>query len=378
MTYEEPLAAFLDIAYLAACAVNGQVPEAERVSRMDLKALYETAERHLVTCITAMALESAGVSDRAFTQAKGKAIRKTVLFDTERAAVLAKLEGAGIWHMPLKGVVLKDLYPAIGMRQMADNDILYDATRTEDVQAIMEGLGFVKKPDLKSSAHDFYLKPPFCSFEMHWSLFNIGNHDRLADYYRDVKDRLIRDEGSDYGYHFSDEDFYLYMIAHEYKHYAGGGTGIRSLLDTYVFLSKRGAALDRDYLDGELRKLGLEEFEEQNRCLAEHLFGGEPLTKRDEKMLDYIFSSGAYGTLTHRVKHRIDKNGGKSFGRVRYVINRAVLPRKFVKVFFPVFDKYPVLLPLLPFYRLLRGLTVRRKKMWAEFRVLAKIRPGGK
>ena len=32
-------------------------------------------------------------------------------------------------------------------------------------------------------------------------------------------------EGSRYGYHFSDEDFYLYMLAHEYKHFSGSGTG---------------------------------------------------------------------------------------------------------------------------------------------------------
>ena len=28
------------------------------------------------------------------------------------------------------------------------------------------------------------------------------------------------------------------MIVHEYKHYSGGGTGLRSLLDTYVYLRK--------------------------------------------------------------------------------------------------------------------------------------------
>ena len=41
-----------------------------------------------------MALESAGVRDEAFTQAKGKAIRKVAAFDVERAAVLERLENA--------------------------------------------------------------------------------------------------------------------------------------------------------------------------------------------------------------------------------------------------------------------------------------------
>ncbi len=35
----------------------------------------------------------------------------------------------GIWYMPLKGAILHTLYPVSGMREMADNDVLYDSTR---------------------------------------------------------------------------------------------------------------------------------------------------------------------------------------------------------------------------------------------------------
>ena len=140
MTKEEYRAGAEDVVYLAACMVNGEKPDAERVRGMDLEQLYRTANRHLLTGIVGYALEAAGVRDPAFVQAKSKAIRKIVLFDTERAAVLAELEKAGIWHMPLKGCVLKEYYPRIGMRQMADNDILIDAHRAERVRDIMERL----------------------------------------------------------------------------------------------------------------------------------------------------------------------------------------------------------------------------------------------
>lgn len=59
---------------------------------MDFEDLYIAADRHLLTGITAMALESAGVKNEAFTQAKGKAIRKAAAFDVERSAVLRALE----------------------------------------------------------------------------------------------------------------------------------------------------------------------------------------------------------------------------------------------------------------------------------------------
>lgn len=42
------------------------------------------------------------------------------------------------------------------------------------------------------------------------------------EYYSDIKNRLLSDkpEGS-CGYHMSDEDFYIYIISHAYKHYSG-------------------------------------------------------------------------------------------------------------------------------------------------------------
>ena len=375
MTSEEYRAASLDVAYLAACAVNDTIPDAVRVGKMNLENLYKVADWHLLTGITAMALENAGIRDEAFTQAKGKAIRKVVAFDVERTAVLEKLEEAGIWYMPLKGSVLKSLYPKIGMRQMADNDILYDASKTPEVRTIMEKLGFSTDSAYGRSIHDHYFKPPVCNFEMHRFLFGAGHDEKLVEYYQDVKNRLILNEGSAYGYHFSDEDFYVYMLAHEYKHYSGGGTGLRSVLDTYVYLKKKDQALDWPYISGELEKLGISDFEAQNRSLALHLFDGEILTIQDQVMLDYILSSGTYGTVQNRVRNRISKYGNGPWAKLKYIFRRLFLPLNVVRASFPMFIKCPILLPFLPVYRVFRGLTVRRDRMRAELRALMEHKP---
>ena len=372
MTFEEYRSAIMDVVYLSACAVEGRTPDAGRVERMDLTALFRAADRHLLTGITAAALESAGVKDAAFKQSLGMAIRREALFDLERAAVLEKLEEAGIWYLPLKGCILKDLYPAIGMRQMADNDILYDNTRTDEVRAIMEGLGFSTDENFGRGVHDHYLKPPVINFEMHRTLF-AGNHDgRLKDYYREVKSRLLLNEGSRCGYHFSDADFYLYLLAHEYKHYAAGGTGLRSVLDTWVYLRAKQGALDWDYIAEELEKLGLTDFEARNRSLALHLFAGDALTEADARMLDYILSSGTYGTLQNRVNNRLAECGNGPLRKVRYTARRIFLPMKVIRASFPVFAKYPVLLPALPFYRVFRGLKKNPGRMRAELGALKK------
>lgn len=38
--------------------------------------------------------------------------------------------------MPLKGILLKEMYPKIGMLQMADNDILYDKQYRKETSQI--------------------------------------------------------------------------------------------------------------------------------------------------------------------------------------------------------------------------------------------------
>jgi len=358
------------VVYLASCAVNGIIPDAARFMEIDLEFLYKAANRHLLTGITAIALESAGIRNEAFQQARGKAIRKVAAFDMERAAVLTAMEEAGIWYMPLKGSVLKSLYPKIGMRQMADNDILYDASRTAEVRMLMEGLGFVTEEAGGRSIHDHYIKPPVCNFEMHRALFGAGHDEKLVVYYQDVKSRMILNQGSSYGYHFSDEDFYIYMIAHEYKHYSGGGTGLRSLLDTYVYLKQKSGCLDWTYIKGEIEKLGITEFERSNRRLSLHLFGGGGLTVQEQEMLDFALSSGTYGTIQNHVQNRVKKYGGGATGKIKYVYSRIFLPINTVRSAFPLFAKCPILLPFLPMYRIFRSVAEGRGRIKGELKVL--------
>ena len=353
MTQEEYRAAAENVIYLAACMVNGDKPDTERGAQLDLERLYEAANRLLLTGITGYELEAVGIHDPVFTQAKSKAIRKVVLFDTERAVVLAELEKAGIWYMPLKGCVLKAVYPKIGMRQMADNDILFDAARSDDVKGIMERLGYSTE-HFGKGVHDSYFKQPVCNFEMHRALFGIGHDDSLQAYYENVKGRMVKDDGNSYGYHLAPEDFYIYIIAHEYKHYSGGGTGLRSLLDTYVYL--RRVPLDMAHVAREIEKLGIGDFEAANRSLALHLFGGEPLTAEEREMLDYVLSSGTYGTMANSIRRQIREKGRRG-----YFLSRMTLPYDMMKQLYPALVKAPALYPLCWAHRLIHAFFFRHK-----------------
>jgi hypothetical protein len=87
-------------------------------------------------------------------------------------------------------------------------------------------------------------------------------------------------------------------------------------------------------------------------------------------MLDYILSSGTYGTLRNRVKNDIGKYGTGPLGKLRYLLRRIFLPMALVREAFPLFVKCPILLPFLPLYRVVRGLTINRTRMKAELKAL--------
>lgn len=375
MEQSEYRARAYDMIYLVVRAVKEETPDRARIDGMDMNALFEICQSHILTACTAYALESAGVYDENFKQAKNKAIRKNILLDTERKKILSRLEQERIWYMPLKGALLKDWYPKLGMRQMSDNDILCDGNYRRKIKDIMRDMGFTCK-HYGEGNDDAYYKPPVCNFEMHNELFRATHVGKLYAYFGDVKERLVKDEGNDYGYHFRTEDFYIYITAHEYKHYAGGGTGVRSLVDIYIFMQKFGDALDWDYLNAEFEKLEITDFEQQSRTLAMKLFNGDTLNDQEKEMFDYYIFSGTYGTMDNAFHNMIEEKGGGS--KKRYILQRFFPPIEHYKVWYPWAYKHKVLIPAAWVFRIVRGVTVRRKKISAEYKYLSKNSEDGK
>ncbi len=354
------------VIYLTKCTLNGLTPDHDLIASVDLDALYTTSQKHMLTAIVGMALRDAGVEEKNFKHAIAASQRKTVVLDHERLMVCNSLNDAGIWHMPLKGSVLKDWYPQFGMRESSDCDILFDSSRSSDVKSIMEWLGYSCE-SYGGGHHDVYHKKPLTNMQMHVELFGPGYPDNLNRYYGNVKDRLVQKRGFEYA--FTPEDFYIYVIAHEWEHYEKAGTGLRSILDTYVMLKK--LTLDWEYIAAETEKLGIRAFEEKNRSLATHLFGEGDLTEEDREMLQYVVESGTYGTIQNSVNNKVEKYGGGLIGRIRYIVGRIFLPMDTVKRSFPVFYKYKILLPFLPAYRLIKGLRTGRRRISTEIRTLA-------
>ena len=241
---------------------------------MDLTEIFSVADFHKLAACVSFALESYELDAKLlkqYNQVKSMAVRKNILFNTEREQIYSYMEDNGIRHVSLKGIVMQTFYPKFGMREMGDNDILYDSVYQDKMYNFMINRGYHAEI-YKRSNHDEYMKAPVYNVELHNALFMRSESPKLYDYYSEVVDRLILVEGKKYELRFSDEDFYIYNIAHAYKHYSSGGTGLRILTDTYVFLKAKKDTLNISYIANECKKIDIDDFELMCRTLSQKLF----------------------------------------------------------------------------------------------------------
>ena len=353
--------------YLCSCTLNKTGIDKDRLANINLDHLYQSAGKHMLSSMTGQILRSAGITSSDFAKAIALSERKTIILDDEYKKITSEFESSQIWYMPLKGHILKEYYPGFAMREMSDVDILYDSSHAEDSKKIMENLGYEVK-SFGDKNDDDYIKKPVSNFELHRYLFKKVEQKRFYEYYKDAKDRLlVKDDDNLYGYHFKPEDFYIYMIAHEHKHFNYSGTGLRSLLDTYLFLKNN--KLDMDYVSQETDKLGISDFEQKNRALATDLFNGAELSNEEQAVLEYIISSGTFGTFDNKVGNEVKKTGGKG----NYILRRLFGPiskkdpyNVYFRKRYSTFYKYPVLLPFLPIYRVFDSIKNRPENIKKE------------
>lgn len=371
--------------YLMACALNGAPADEKALAGVDLVQLLGAARSHTVGAMVCMALEKTEAFSGApeeirkqWLDAKNKAIRKNMLLDAERGAILHRLEEAGIWYMPLKGCILKDWYPKPGMREMADNDILIDPSGQEQVREIFRQRGYTVIYYQKG-IHDVYKKPPIYNFEMHTALFHKQYVDFAAEY-SDVKEQLLPMEGTKYGFRFSPEDFYVYILAHAYKHFQLSGIGVRTLADIYVMNRQLHSIMNRDDVEKKLDALHVTDYARSSQILADKLFSSArplaevSLTEEEEKMLLYQLSSSTHGTANHLVGnklHRLQEGKNGSFRlKLKYCRMRLFPGRDWCKDVYPVIYNHPWLLPFFWIWRIVKRFQLNRRGIQRELSAL--------
>ncbi|MBQ7202696.1 MAG: nucleotidyltransferase family protein [Eubacterium sp.] len=334
----------------------------QKVDGADMNALLELANRQQVYNLVLPLLEQkkmlTDAEYKSWRNYKLSEITKTLTINNERKAVCEKLEEQGIDYMFLKGLVIRDYYPKSSMRQMSDNDIMFDASRADDLIKIMKAQGFYLA-SAGGATYDFG-KPP-CTIEFHRTLFI------KKEQYDFELDPWLRAKRIDDTHQFAmdSDDNLIYSLCHMYKHYVGGGCGIRFLCDTYVLLN--GGEYDFDYINPTLERFNIADFSKTVFNLVDVVFNDKEPGEDEKALLCVMLGDTVFGkTLT--VEDKINQSGG----RFKYLLER-IFPSK--KIMFGTYQKLNSAPYLLPYYYMVRlhdRWKYNRNKVKSELRQIQK------
>ena len=341
--------------HLVFCALHEKEPE--KAEGVDFCALFEKAKQQEIYSLINDTVQSLDfVSPEAkslFRNQTFSELNRMIALGAERNTIFSAFDEKGIRYMPLKGLIFKDYYPKESMRQMTDNDILIDEENREKAAEIMVQLSY-KPYDTTQNSDDFF-KQPYYTFELHRSLFD--SESEFSPRFASVWENAKQDKENERLYHMAKNDVYIYSVCHMFKHYIKKCCGIRFLVDNYLFLKKEGSALNWEYINAELEKYGLVDYEKQTKALAKKLFDGEILSQEEEKLLKNYTDFGIFGDKEGKILQQYtaaSQSGGNT--NAKYLLRR-LFPKKSEMLYnYPILEKAPYLYPFMLIHRFFKGL----------------------
>ncbi len=263
--------------------------------------------------------------------------------------------------VPLKGLIIRGLYPEPWMRTSCDIDVLI---KEEDLNRSIDALVKNKKYtyEQKTNFHDVSLySPSGVHLELHFSIKeNIENIDRLLE---KVWDYCYQTEESPYLYKQTNEYFLFHTVAHMLYHFKSGGCGVRPFIDLYLILEN--FEIDEQKFNEMLDLCEIGEFFRQAKLLSNVWFSNAEHTNLTKQMEEYIFSGGVYGTNENFMA--VQK---VSLGRFKYIWTRIFSPYDIIKYRYPILKKHKW---LTPFYQVRRWFSVLFKKRALELKKEMKV-----
>ena len=259
-----------------------------------------------------------------------------------------------IAHMPLKGSVIRTLYPEPWMRTSCDIDILVHEDELEGaVSLLVERLGYKEKT---RCFHDVSLySPGGVHVELHFTLIEDFSYPKINELLTDVWSDATRD-GDSFTYKMSNEKLYFYHIAHMMKHLFEAGCGVRFFIDLFLLDTK--LEFDRNKTDAMLEYAELLTYAEKSSKMARIWFASDERDEFYDTYERHIVKGGIYGTDESKVIIQRERKGGK-FG---YAMRRIFLPYNTLKEIFPILKKHKWLTPVyevVRWFRLIFGGKLR-------------------
>ena len=321
--------------------------------------LYALASSHRITTLVYYGIKACKVMPPDSVLAKfEKSIYKSTMLsatnDYEISRVIKAFEENGIYHAPLKGLVVRDFYPRPEMRFVADADMIIDEAQIDKISEILKELGF--KSDHESSHEYVWTKGVGVNIELHKHFLG-KRYRKYYDYYENNRRKLLKPCSTLGLYEMSIDDLFVFLIVHIAKHYRSGGIGLRHFIDIYVILNSS-IALNEEYVKCELEKLGLDRFYANIRKMLSAWFYDGDYDDATRLMTARIFASGVFGKKKNRaIAVSADFSSSKK-------LFRSLFPDYIsMKQKYPILVKIPILLPIFWFVRIFDIIFLERGRI---------------
>ena len=327
---------------------------------MTLEGLYAYQKEQDVTNMAYVALKKLGYDDaqlKEFQDDYKLNVLREARFELAGQQAFDAFEKAEIDFIPLKGALLKNLYPNPALRTFTDIDI-YVGDRNEKAEQVLFDQGYEKKTDYETNDIG-YVKKPSIHIELHKDLFP-DDYDFEGYFDNPFKHTELK-EGYKHFNLYRKDDFFIHVLCHLYKHFTFGGCGLRQYLDIYVMTQKM--QLDMDYIRSELRSFGMEGFLDTTLTLNRFFFDKKKPTEETIEIAEFVFNNSTFGNQDNKMVLDYDKGHGKKrtlWGNVVFFADRWQLKYSQMKPRYKILRLFPFLLPFCWFHRLFTALIFRR------------------
>lgn len=306
--------------------------------------LYKTAKHHDLSHLLFDVFIKYGIINKdnplysVLEKQKLTAIFRQLKMEAELTKIKSALSSVKILHIPLKGSVIRTLYPEPYMRTSCDIDVL---VRKEDldlaISTLTEKLSY--KTDGKLNYHDVSLfSPSGVHLELHFSIQeHIDNLDRVLTR---VFDYASPESEGSYTAVLAPEFQLFHIITHSYYHFVNGGSGIKPFIDFCLMKSK--VCFDEEILALLCKEADVEKYRKGVEKLVSVWFEKAIHDDLTRSMQKYVLVGGVYGTTENSAV----ANQARAGGKLRHMLSLIFMSRRNLKVLYPILEKHPILTPI--------------------------------
>lgn len=340
----------------------------EGLDEETLASLYKIAKKHDMAHAIGFVLEKEGLLPEGKTAEKLAKRQFAAVYRYENQKyeldrISEAFENNGIPYIPLKGSVIRALYPEPWLRSSGDIDILVKRADHERAKEILiSSLEYVDSGI--STEHDVSLySQGGVHVELHFTLEgeDAGTGKVLKSAWSFAK------PCGGYKHVLSPEFSVFYCAAHALTHFLMGGCGVRTLCDLY--LMGRYMEFDEAEVIKLCREAKIEKFYLELSALAEVWFGGKERNELSCALEEFILTGGVFGNATSRIAVKQSTSGSKS----AYISKRIFVSYDYLK------ERYPSLRTraLIPVYQVRRWIDAVRgkrvKRAVAELKISSEL-----